>query len=220
MHKFFTVLLLSLACTGAMGQVKDSLWDNEKKDLKIDMGDSKWDLGISFGATYNYSFNAPSGLSNSGWGLDLSLLEMRWNGWNSGSITMGILDLMFDWQYMQKGNKFSNVGVITPASDGKGYRNDFTIGFPVGINQQFGKDFGISLQAVPGIGLYGYQNEFVENGMRHRDYLYPDKGRVGFRLNLKATIWYSDFGVLVRYNPLASKDFGTTILSVGIAFRD
>ena len=76
------------------------------------------------------------------------------------------------------------------------------------------------LQAVPGIGLYGYQNEFVENGMRHKDYLYPDKGRVGFRLNLKATIWYSDFGVLVRYNPLASKDFGTTILSVGIAFRD
>jgi hypothetical protein len=50
--------------------------------------------------------------------------------------------------------------------------------------------------------------------------MYPVNGHVGFRLNLKAVIWYSDFGVVLRYQPIASKDMGTTMLSVGIAFRN
>ena len=219
MKKIIATLLLAAACTCAFGQsVKDSIWDDD--DHKISLGDSKWDLGATFGVTYNYSFNAPSGLSNSGLGLDLSLFEMQWNGWKGGSLTLGILDFIFDWQFLLKGNAFTGTdGGIVPAADGKGYRSDVTFGFPVGINQQFGKDFGISLIAVPGVGLYRYNNDYILAGVHHEDSLYPTKGRVGFRLNLKAIIWYNDFGVLVRYQPLASPDMNTTVLSVGIALR-
>lgn len=221
MKKIFASVLLALACTTVFGQaVKDSAWNDDF--TKIEFADSKWDMGLSVGATYNYSFNAPAGLSNNGWGLDLSLFEMHWKGWQNGYLTLGILDMMFDWQYLLKGNKFTGIGGgITPALDGTGHRADFQLGFPIGINQQFGKDFGISLQAVPGIGLHTYVNEYNDGfDVHHKEHMFPNKDRVGFRLNLKATLWYGDFGVLVRYNPLASKDLGTTILSVGITFRD
>ena len=219
MKKIFAVLLLAAACTGAMAQdAKDSIW-NEDKEINVKIGDSKWEISPVLGATYNYSFNAPYGLSNSGWGLDLSLLEMQWNGWKNGSLTLGILDVNFDWQYLQKGNKFDGLGGINPALDGKGCRADFTFGFPVGINQQFGKNFGISLIAVPGVGFFTYRNEYIAAGVHHKDLLYPTNDRVSFRLNLKAIIWYDDFGVMLRYQPLASSDLKTNIFSVGIALR-
>lgn len=220
MKKFFVTLMLAAACTCAMAQsVKDSAW-NDDKDLSVKIGDSKWEISPTFGFTYNYSFNAPTGLSNSGFGMDLSLLEMQWKGWDSGAVSVGILDMIFDWQYLLKGNAFTGTnGGITIAADGKGFRSDTTFGFPVGINQQFGKDFGISLVAVPGIGFYSYKNTYNAMGVHHEDILYPTKGRVGFRLHLKATIWYDDFGVIVRYQPLASPDMNTTLLSIGIAFR-
>ena len=221
MKKIFVTLMLAAACTCAMAQsIKDSLWDDDK-DLNVQIGDSKWEMSPTFGFTYNYSFNAPAGLSNSGWGMDISLLEMQWKGWKSGSITLGIFDFMVDFQFLAKGFAFDgiSVGGIIPANEGKGHRTDFTFGFPVGINQQFGRDFGISLIAVPGIGFYTYKNNYVANGVQHKDTLYPTSGRTSFHLHLKATIWYSNFGVIVRYQPLASKDMNTTTLSVGIALR-
>ena len=221
MKRIIVTLMLAAACTCAMAQsIKDSLWDNDK-DINVKIGDSKWEVNPTFGFTYNYSFNAPNGLSNSGWGMDFSLIEMQWNGWKSGSITLGIFDFMIDFQFLQKGFAFDGitVGGITPANEGKGHRTDFTFGFPVGINQQFGKDFGISLLAVPGFGVYTYKNNYYANGFRHNDTMSPRNKSVGFRLDLKATLWYGDFGVLVRYQPLATQDMNTTVLSVGIAFR-
>lgn len=221
MKRIIVTLMLAAACTCAMAQsIKDSLWDSDK-DINVKIGDSKWEVNPTFGFTYNYSFNAPAGLSNSGWGMDFSLFEMQWNGWKSGSITLGIFDFMIDFQFLQKGFAFDGltVGGIALANEGKGHRTDFTFGFPVGINQQFGKDFGISLLAVPGFGVYTYKNSYNANGFRHNDTLSPRNQRVGFRLDLKATIWYGDFGVLVRYQPLATQDMNTTVLSVGIAFR-
>ena len=221
MKKIFATLMLATVCTLALGQnVKDSLWDDDMKDLKSALEKTKWEPGMMMGFTYDYSFNAPNGLSNNGFGLDISLLEMKWKGWDSGSFTLGILDFIIDWQYLLKGYAFDGLGGIYPATEGKGHRADFFFGFPVGINQQFGDDFGITLQAVPGVGFYSYRNENVLGGVHREETLYPVKGRVGFRLNLKAILWYSDFGVIVRYQPLASKDMDTTMLSIGIAFRN
>ena len=219
MKKIFAILLLAATCTGAMAQgVKDSLWD-EDKDINVKIGNSKWEISPVLGATYNYTLNAPAGLSSSGWGLDLSLLEMQWKGWKSGSLTLGILDVNFDWQYLQKGFSFNGVGGIIPALDGSGHRADFTFSFPVGINQQLGKNFGFSLIAAPGIGFFTYRNEYISAGVHHKDLLYPTNDRVSFRLNLKAILWYDDFGVLVRYQPLASSDLKVNVLSFGIALR-
>lgn len=224
MKKFIVTLMLAAACTCAFGQsIKDSMWDKDK-DLNVQLGDSKWEMCPTMGITYNYSFNTPAGLDNSGLGLDLSLFELQWQGWKGGSITLGILDCIMDWQYLQKSFRFTpetSPVLIAGVNDGrsKGSRFDVSFGFPVGINQQFGRDFGISLIAVPGIGFYTYKNNYVANGVQHKDTLYPTSGRTSFHLHLKATIWYSNFGVVVRYQPLASKDMNTTILSVGIALR-
>ena len=224
MKRIIVTLMLAAACTCAMAQsVKDSLWDDDKdiKDLNVKIGESKWEINPTFGFTYNYSFNAPAGLSASGWGMDFSLLEMQWHGWKSGSITLGILDFLVDFQFLQKGFSFDGItaGGIAPALDGKGQRTDFAFGFPVGINQQFGEEFGISLIAVPAIGFYTYKNNYNASGFHHSDTLYPRNKRVGFSLDLKATLWYGNIGVLARYQPLATPDMNTTILSVGIAFR-
>ena len=218
MRRFFTVLLLAAVCTAAMGQgVKDSLWGDVEKPR---LGNSKWDMGATMSFMYNHTLNAPSGLSNSGFGMEIAPLEMQWKGWRGGAITLGILDMMFDWQYLVKGHMFADVsGLITPATDGKGSRFDFTLGFPVGLSQQFSRNFGISLEAIPGMGLYSYKNEYIALGARHKDRFYPLDKRVGFRLNLKATLWYDDFGVVFRYQPLASPDLNTTMFSVGISFR-
>lgn len=219
MRKILSILVLAAACTGAMAQnIKDSLWDDTK------IGDSKWEWGITVAPTYNYNFNAPAGMSNSGFGLDLSLLEMQWHGWKGGAITLGIFDFILDWQYLQKGYRFTpgERYLITGVNDGrsKGIRPDVFFGFPVGFSQQFGKDFGISLVAVPGVGIHSYHNDYVLDGIHHNDKMFPVQNRAGFRLNLKAIIWYSDIGVIVRYQPLASKDLNTTTLSVGIAIRN
>ena len=146
---------------------------------------------------------------------------MQWNGWKNGSITLGLFDFIVDFQFLLKGFAFDGImpGGIMPANEGKAQRTDFSFGFPVGINQQFGKDFGISLIAVPGIGFYTYKNNYNDSGFHHSDSLYPREKRVGFSLDLKATLWYGSVGVLVRYQPLAARDMNFTVLSAGIAIR-
>ena len=218
MRKFFTVLFLCAVSTAALGQgIKDSLWGDVEKP---DFGNSKWDVGVTLSFTYNHTLNAPSGLSSSGFGLEIAPVEMQWKGWRGGAITLGILDLFFDWQYLVKGHSFADVkGNIIPTTDGKGDRFDFSLGFPVGLSQQFSDKFGISISAVPGMGMYRYKNEYTTPDARHKDKFSPLEKRAGFRLNLKATLWYDDFGVVFRYQPLASPDLNTTMFSVGISFR-
>lgn len=218
MKKIFSTLLLAAACTCAMAQtVKDSIWDD--KDIKF--GTTNWEMGVTFAATYNYNFNAPALMSNSGFGLDLSLIEMQWHGWQRGYLTVGILDIIFDWQYLLKGYAFDGTGAILPHIDAKCLRSNIAFGFPLGFNQQFSKDFGISLVVVPGVDIYSYHNQFNDaSGIRHKEVLYPTKNRAGFHLDLKAILWYSDIGIIVRYQPVPTKDLGTTTLSVGIAIRN
>ena len=192
MKKFLTTLLLSAVCLSAFAQ-----------KIEDPFKDTKWDLGFQMNFFYNHSFKAPEGLSPSGFGFEVMPIEMQWKGWKGGSLSVGILDMYFDWQYLNKGYNFTGyAGEILPVISGKGQRFDLTLGFPLGFNHQFSKDFGISLSAVPGIGFYSVGTE------------------AWMVTNLKAVIWYSDFGVVLRYQPIASKDMGTTMLSVGIAFRN
>lgn len=219
MKKIFVMILLAAATLSAAGQnAKDPLWDD---DMSFDLGDSNWEVGLTASFMYNYSLNAPAGLSPSGFGMELAPIEMRWNGWKGGTLTVGILDMFFDWQFLQKGNRFSDVvlGRIDPLPDSKGSRFNFGIGFPLGIGQQFSKNFGLSLAVVPGVGLYSYKNTTDSADFHYDENFFPKKDRVHFQLDVKATIWYGDFGIIVRYNPLPAKDIRTTTLSVGISFR-
>lgn len=219
MKKIIATLLMAAACLTAMGQnLNDSLLDD---DNSFSFGNSKWEGGVSIAFMYNFAMGAPKGMSPSGFGMEIAPVEMRWNGWNGGYVTVGILDMFFDWQFLQKGNRFSVLvpGEITDFGTGTGTRFNFGLGFPIGISHQFGKDFGLSLAATPGVGWYRYSNNYDDENFHHQESFYPKENRVHFQLDVKAIIWYSDFGVIVRYNPLKAKDINTTILSVGIAFR-
>lgn len=220
MKKIIVSVMMAALCLGAMGQdIKDSVWKGDE-DLSLGLGDSKWEVGLQASFMYNYSLNAPAGMSPSGLGLELMPIEMRWNGWKGGYVSVGILDMFFDWQFLQKGCIFSSVvpGGIENEM-GSGSRFNFGIGFPVGISQQFGKDFGISLAAVPCLGIHNYRNKYDTETIHKQESFYPKQGRHTFQLNLKAIIWYSDFGIIVRYNPFKASDINTTILSVGITLR-
>lgn len=220
MKKIIVSILMAALCLSAAGQqVKDSLWNGDE-ELSMELGDSQWEVGLQASFMYNYSLNAPAGMSPSGFGLELMPIEMRWKGWKGGFVSVGILDMFFDWQFLQKGNIFSTLapGSIV-AEMGEGRRFNFGIGFPVGISQQFGKDFGISLSAVPGLGFYSYNNKVDNENIHSEQNFYPKNNRYKFQLDLKAIIWYSDFGIIVRYSPLRAVDVNTNILSVGIALR-
>ena len=219
MKKIIVSVMMAAICLSAAGQdIKDSEWG--KEDLNLELGDSKWEIGIQIGFMYNYSIGAPEGMSPSGLGMELTPIEMRWNGWKGGYITVGILDMFFDWQFLQSGYNFSTItpGEIIPVM-GKGTRFNFGIGFPVGISQNFGKDFGISIAAVPALGFYNYRNTSDDNNFHIKSSFYPKKDRYKFQLDVKANIWYGNIGVVVRYSPFKAVDVNTNILSVGIAFR-
>lgn len=219
MKKIIATLLMATACLCAMGQNnQDSPWED---DNSFSFGNSKWEGGVSAAFMYNFSLGAPKGMSPSGFGMELAPMEMRWKGWNRGYVTVGILDMYFDWQLLQKGNRFSvtTPGEIASFPSGRGNRFNFGLGFPIGISHQFGSDFGLSVAVTPGVGWYRYVNEYDDDNFHHQESFYPKEKRVHFQLDVKAIIWYSEFGVVVRYNPLPAKDVNTTILSVGLAFR-
>jgi len=210
MKKILTILVLSAVSMSAFAQ-----------KFEDPFRETRWDLDFQSSFFYNHGLNAPERVSPSGFGFEIMPIEMKWRGWKGGSLSIGILDMFFDWQYLQRGYGFTGAeGVILPAGEGKAHRFDLTLGFPLGFNHQFARSFGISLSAVPGIGFYSYHNRFEQDGVMHKETVYPTRSHVGFRLNLKATVWYHDMGVVLRYQPIASGDMGTRFLSVGIAFRN
>ena len=220
MKKIIVSIMMAALCLSAMGQdIKDSVWEGD--DLNLEIGDSKWEVGFQASFMYNYSLDTPEGMTPSGFGLEILPLELRWNGWNSGFITLGLVDMFFDWQYLATDMRFdstvSPVGIKATAH-GNGKRFNFGIGLPVGISQNFGK-FGISLAAIPGVGFYSYSNNYDENNYHIEETFYPRSNRYNFQLDVKMGLWYGNFGLVFRYSPMKSVDFNTTILSVGLSLR-
>ena len=220
MKKIIVSIMMAALCLSAVGQeVKDSLWEGDE-DFSLELGDSKWEVGLQASALYNYSLNTPAGMSTSGFGLELVPIELRWNGWKSGFFTIGLVDMFFDWQYLATDMRFDSTvsPIAIVPTRGKGSRFNFGVGVPVGISQNFGK-FGVSLTAIPGIGFYSYNNTYDENNYHIEETFYPRSNRYNFQLDVKMGLWYGNFGLLFRYSPMKSVDFNTTILSVGLSIR-
>lgn len=212
MRKIFATLLLAAACVSAMAQT------NPANEL---LEDSKWKVGAQFGFMYNFNATNVDGLNTSGFGLEIAPIVMRYEAWTGGSFTLGLLDMFFDFQYLIKGNRFVDGTLILPVKDAKGRISDISFSIPVGINQQFNEDWGISLTAAAGIGIVNFSSEYTDASYKHTDSFFNKENRVGFRLDLKANIWYQDLGLVVRYRPIAAKNnpYGANIISGGIAFR-
>ena len=76
---------------------------------------------------------------------------------------------------------------------------------------------------APGVGLISYHNNHILGDIHHWDRFYPTQGRVGFRLDLKAALWFEDVALYFRYRPVtytfADSGQKTNTFSVGLAFR-
>ena len=222
MKKLLVISLLAALCTSAAAQ----------KEILC----SPWDMGGVHAISYNYATHTPQNMSHHGLGLDLCLFQVEYKLNHNTSFTLGVLDLLLDFRYLEKGYVFetketgfgSSGSVITierAPQDARAKANmtDFCFSFPLGITQRLAPRWQVSAYVAPGVGLISYHNNHILGDIHHRDRFYPTQGRVGFRLDLKAALWFEDVALYFRYRPVsytfADSGQKTNTFSVGLAFR-
>ncbi|MBP5484203.1 MAG: hypothetical protein J6X99_08100 [Bacteroidales bacterium] len=218
MKKLLATIFLACAGIAAMAQVEGV------------ESNSKWDIGGSVAFTYNYNTNTPLHMSPSGFGIDLNTIEVQYHLSRTTTAALGLFDLLLDFRYLEKGYIFNEDGTVPEqvSVDGraKAHYRDFTFSFPVSITQKFNSSWSMTLAVAPGIGLFSYNNNYVspygENSANHKDHFYPMNGRTGFRLDIKASVWFEDFGLTFRYRPIGSKNDSLNkvqTFAFGLTFR-
>lgn len=222
MKKLFVITLFSTLCLSAAAQ--------------REIVNSRWDMGGSAAISYNLVSNAPQNMSPHGLGLDFCLFQIEYRPAAHTALSLGLLDLMLDFRYLQKGYVFenlitglgssnSNVVIVRANEDAraKGNMTDFTFAFPLGITQRLAPRWSVSAYVIPGIGLVSYNTNYIFGGIHHKDRFYPTSGRAGFRLDVKAVVWFEDLGLFFRYRPIgftpAGNDKKMGTFSAGLTFR-
>lgn len=222
MKKLLATIFLACAGIAAMAQVEGV------------ESNSRWDIGGSVAFTYNYVTNTPQHMSPSGFGIDLNTIEVQYHLGRTTTVALGLFDLMLDFRYLDKGFIFESVPMeedtyVVEVKNAGGFDSrakanyrDFTFAFPISIHQQFSSSWGMTFAVTPGIGLISYNNDFAANGQHHKDHFFPVNNRTGFRLDIKAAVWFEDFGLTFRYRPIGSKDDrlnNVQTFAFGLTFR-
>ncbi|MBO4624285.1 MAG: hypothetical protein J5646_02160 [Bacteroidales bacterium] len=235
MKKLFVSALLATIGFSALAQTAYGTYKFE---------DSTWNIGGRFAIGYNYVTNVPDHMSHSGLGLDFCIMEGQYFITPNSILSLGLLDLQIDFRYLQKGYIFSpveyypdyghasgtnlpdgNIAGIHQASQdsrAKGHMTDFTFSFPFGFTQKFSSRLAASVYVAPGVGLIRYNSDYISGDVHYKNGYYPNKNRAGFRLDLKAILWFEDLGLVVRYQPvgftIADGGHKSNTFSVGLAF--
>lgn len=219
MKKLFSVMMLLALCFGAKAQEEEV---NEFLNKQSFFGHTSF--------FYNYNMGAPEGMSPHGWGIELSTLYIGFKPWENGYLTLGLLDVSVDMNYLKKGWMFTEnlTGTaITPTtiaealkpaySNLKAGQDIVTFQFPLGYVHTFGDSkWKAAVFAAPGIGMNEYHNEYAYGYVRHNEELSLEKSSY-FRLNLEAFVWYNSIGIAARYGfPVGFH--GPGILSFGLSF--
>jgi hypothetical protein len=183
--------------------------------------DTPWNIAGRIGISYNIVNNVPEGMSRSGLGLDFCLLEGQYMITRNSIVSVGLLDLQLDFRYLQKGKIFGSIpmGFIYKADEdsrAKAHLRDFVFSFPIGYTQRFSSQWAASFFVAPGLGLIRYYNDYIAGDVHYTDNFYPIHERTGFRLDLKAIVWYEDMGLTLRYQPVGHNKQST--FSIGLAF--
>ena len=170
--------------------------------------------------SYNLVGNVPEGMSRSGLGLDFCILEGQYMITKNSIVSVGMLDIQLDFRYLQKGRIFGSdpMGAIYKAAEdsrAKAHVNDLVFSFPFGYTQRFNSRLAASIYVAPGLGLINYHNDYIADDVHYTDNFYPVRERTGFRLDLKAIVWFEDMGLMVRYQPIGHNKQST--FSVGLA---
>ena len=182
--------------------------------------DTPWNVSARMGITYNLVGSVPEGMSRSGLGLDFCIMEGQYCVTRRDILSLGLLDLQIDFRYLQKGMIFSSqpIGEIYKAAEdsrAKAHLTDFVFSFPFGYTHRFNSRLAASAYVAPGVGLIRYSNNVIEGDVQYKDSFYPVRDRAGFRLDLKAVLWFEDLGLMVRYQPIGFNSQKT--FSIGLA---
>ena len=182
--------------------------------------DTPWNVAGRIGISYNIVNNVPEGMSRSGLGLDFCVLEGQYMLTKNSILSLGLLDLQLDFRFLQKGKIFGSypMGTIYNAQEdsrAKANITDVCFSFPFGYTQRFSSRWAASLFVAPGLGLVSYHNDYIADGVHYKDNFFPIRERAGFRLDLKAVVWFEDMGLMLRYQPVGFNKQST--FSVGLA---
>ena len=211
MKKLFALAVTAIISLSALAQTSYNYYKFE---------DTAWNVAGRIGISYNLVNNVPEGMSRSGLGLDFCILEGQYMITKNSIVSLGILDIQLDFRYLQKGNIFESVpmGDIYRAAEdsrAKAHITDVAFSFPFGFTQRFSSRWAASLFVAPGLGLIRYHNDYIADDVHYHDNFYPIRERTGFRLDLKAIVWFEDMGLMLRYQPIGFNKQST--FSVGLA---
>jgi hypothetical protein len=211
MKKLFALAVTAIISLSALAQSSYNYYKFE---------DTAWNVAGRIGISYNLVNNVPEGMSRSGLGLDFCILEGQYLITKNSIVSLGILDIQLDFRYLQKGNIFESVpmGDIYRAAEdsrAKAHITDVAFSFPFGYTQRFSSRWAASLFVAPGLGLIRYHNDYIADDVHYHDNFYPIRERTGFRLDLKAIVWFEDMGLMLRYQPIGFNKQST--FSVGLA---
>lgn len=210
MRKLFILLFAALPCFTAIAQENDG---------------KEWSPSGWSAVTYNYYLNVPDGMLSSGVGLDFCLFEYQINPHSNTIFSVGLLDFIFDWRFLKTDLQFADDGSVGPIQikDANATLFDLGFSFPIGITQRLGRNISASLFAAPGIAWVNYRNTYSTDLVKHSDTFTARKGGAGFRLDVKAAVWFDFGGVFLRYQPIAFTPKGqekkVQTISAGLAFR-
>jgi hypothetical protein len=190
--------------------------------------------------SFNSISNTPEHMSRAGLGLDLCLYQVEYQVARNTILSLGLVDLQFDFRYLKKGYTFAYQlpDGVAPASSlspdypayishseqdarAKAHMTDFAFMFPIGFTQRFSTRWSGSLYVTPGVGLVSFRNDWIEDGIHHKDHFHPTSHRAGFRLDVKALVWFEDMGLYLRYQPVGPRiqEKQQNLFSLGLAFR-
>jgi hypothetical protein len=211
MKKLFALAVTAIISLSALAQSSYNYYKFE---------DTAWNVAGRIGISYNLVNNVPDGMSRSGLGLDFCILEGQYMITKNSIVSLGLLDIQLDFRYLQKGNIFGSVpmGDIFKAEEdsrAKAHVRDLAFSFPFGFTQRFSSQWAASIFVAPGLGLIRYHNDYIAEDVHYHDNFYPIHARTGFRLDLRAIVWFEDMGLMVRYQPIGFNKQST--FSVGLA---
>ena len=225
MKKLFALALMAFMSLSALAQSSSYNYYKFKE--------SAWNIAGRVGITYNLVNSVPEGMSRSGLGLDFCLLEGQFLITRHSILSLGMLDIQIDNRYLQKGYVFTEIPYVMESSSNgitrapedaraRGRLTDVTFSVPFGFTQRFNSRWAASLYVAPGIGLIRYRSDYINSSVHYHNSFHPVHGRAGFRLDLKAIVWFEDMGLMVRYQPVGftTPNFETKAqtFSVGLAF--
>ena len=192
---------------------------------------------VEIGASY--AFDVPDAMTPLGYYAEATLLELQARPWRNGNLFSVGVTLSTDRHYLKK-NQFAfgddgSMVQLPPMANCLSMSIERAVSLQLGYVHEFG-DWKVGVAVLPGIGLTTERNSYSTvispatdvlhfRNPYHRAPYFQDNasGNLGFRLGIKAGVWYRNLGVSVSYYPagLGPNSFAKRhdMVKVGLSYK-